>query len=113
MSQHNTDFAITLVRNANEATLLNAADLQYVHNQLFTNKREKLRAEQEFPNHVNKPSKESLDRCFEEVPFQRGQQTLHKLVHFSAKEAIQVQLGEREFAHVLWVKVAPVEEFAG
>jgi hypothetical protein len=113
MSQHNLvpDFAITLVRNEAEGTILDAHDLKYVHKQLMTNKREKLRGETEFPNHVNKPSRESLDRCFEEVPYQRGQETLHKLVYYSAKETAEVCRGEREFAHVLWVKVAPVEEF--
>lgn len=110
---HNTDFAITLVNNEAEATVLNAHDLQYVHNQLCSDKKIKLRAEREFPNHVNKRSQESLDRYFLEVPVQHGKETKHKLVFWSAKEAIQVQLGEREFAHVLWVKVAPVEEFAG
>lgn len=109
----NIDFAITLVNNEAAATVLNAHDLQYVHNQLCTDKKIKLRAEREFPNHVNKRSEENLDRCFLEVPVQHGKETEHKLVFWSAKQAAQVCRGEREFAHVLWVKVAPVEEFAG
>ena len=111
MSLPNVDFAITLVVNEDEGTLLDAYDLQYVHEQLMTDKRTKLRAEREFPNHVNKPSRESLDRCFEEVPFKQGNREGHKLVYFSAKETAEVCRGEREFAHVLWVKVAPVEEY--
>ena len=110
---HNTDFAITLVNNEAEATVLNAHDLQYVHNQLCSDKKIKLRAEREFPNHVNKRSTESLDRCFSEIPVQHGKETKHKLVFWSAKQADEICRGEREFAHVLWEKVAPVEEFAG
>ena len=111
MSHGYVYFAITLVRNEADATLLDNFDLNYCHQQLMTEKRTKLRAEREFPNHVNKPSRESLDRCFEEVPFQCGDKTLHKLVYFSAKETGEVCRGEREFARVLWVKVSPVEAF--
>lgn len=107
----NVDYAITLVRSEAQATALDNHDLTYVYKQLRTTKRVLTRGEREFPNHVNKPSAESADRCFEEVPVQKGRDTLTKLVYYSAKQAAEVCREERDFAQILWVKIAPVEEF--
>lgn len=93
------DYAITLVKSEAEATVLNAHDLQYVHNQLCTNKRSRPWA--------NPPSEAGTDRNFVEVPVNGG----HKLLHFSTDEAIAAQQDENKLVAVRWVKVAPVEEF--
>ncbi len=93
------DYAITLVKSQAEATVLNASDLQYVHNQLCTEKRDRPWA--------NPPSNEGKDRCFVEVESKGG----HKLMHFSRHEAWESQQDEKKLIAVRWVKVAPVEEF--
>lgn len=95
------DYAITLVKSEAEATVLNVHDLQYVHNQLCTEKRDRPWA--------NPPSDAGKDRCFVEVEAKGG----HKLLHFSRKEAIESQYEDSnlKFVAVRWVKVAPVEEF--
>lgn len=93
------DYAISLVNNEAEATVLNANDLQYVHNQLCTNKRSRPWA--------NPPSAAGKDRNFVEVEAKGG----HKLLHFSGREAVLACQDESKLVHLRWVKVAPVEEF--
>ena len=93
------DFAITLVRNEADATVLDEHDLQYVHNQLCTEKRDRPWA--------NPPSAAGRDRCFLEVEAKGG----HKLLHYSMKEAVEACQDDNKLAAIRWVRVAPVEEF--
>ena len=93
------DYAISLVRNEADATVLNGSDLQYVHNQLCTEKRDRPWA--------NPPSAAGKDRCFVEVEVEGG----HKLLHYSMKEAVQACQDESKLVAIRWVRVAPVEEF--
>lgn len=94
------DYAITLVKNEDDATILNAHDLQYVYNQLCTEKRSRPWA--------NPPSDAGKDRCFMEVEAGPG---LFKLLHFSHKEVVAAMQDDRKLVALRWVHVAEVEEF--
>lgn len=105
MSNETFDIAITLVRNEREASLLDAHDLKVLHTQLNTDKRSRPWA--------NPQSEAGKLRNFVEVPVERKDKTLFKVVYYNQSDMDKVAAGVKEHLSLYWVKLAQVEEFAG